>query len=142
MQTKSKWIMIAGSVIGVGAMAIGIVVPMVLIKEAYVNNFVGNSQMRLSGSYGPVTTLEYDKIASIYSSANFDVGIRTNGFADKDYLLGHFKNDSLGKYINYVYRDVDTVIIVQDDQKNYYVFNMPSLKQTSSSFELINSNLN
>ena len=100
---------------------IGIVVVLalvgVLMFTGEVSAVAGDSALEVDSTYYDRVVLDYEKIDSVEYRDDFDIGMRSYGFASARLALGIFQNEELASYTCYSYVGADSHIIIKSEGK-------------------------
>ena len=93
-----------------------------------------NDSLKISADYASDASVVYSDIDSIELKENFDVGVRTMGFASIKLSMGNFKNEELGNYTLYAYTSCDSMIVVHSNNQ-YLAFNTKTQEETKKLYD-------
>ena len=123
---------------------IGIVVVLalvgVLMFTGNVTALVGEEAITVDSTYYESVTLGYEKIDSVEYRDDFNIGMRSYGFASARLSLGVFQNEELGYYTCYSYAGADAHLLIKSEGK-FLVIGLKTSEETKALYEGINAKI-
>ena len=89
----------------------------VLMFTGEVTALVGEEALTVDSTYYESVTLDYEKIDSVEYRDDFNIGMRSYGFASARLALGIFQNEELASYTCYSYVGAYSHIIIKSEGK-------------------------
>ena len=123
------------SAVVVAAILIGVAV---LMFTGNVTALVGEEAITVDSTYYESVTLGYEKIDSVEYRDDFNIGMRSYGFASARLSLGVFQNEELGYYTCYSYAGADAHLVIKSEGK-FLVIGLKTSEETKALYESINA---
>ena len=108
----------------------------VLMFTGDITYAVGSEVLQIEATYDSGLTLPYEEVDAIELREDFDIGVRTWGFASARLSMGTFQNEQWNSYTLYAYNSCDSMIVIRSGEK-WLAFNEKDPAQTQLLYESI-----